>query len=94
VDSWVKNLQFDEALFGMYKTSALKAKIIHDKIKAGTIHPLPVSKLDGTKPMCLIWHTKGVCNTNCPCVSDHVAYTAKKYAPMVTWCCNHGNALA
>jgi hypothetical protein len=39
VDSRVENLQFNKALFRMYKTSALKAKIIYDKIKAGTIPP-------------------------------------------------------
>jgi hypothetical protein len=94
VDLRVKNLRFDEVLFGTYKTSALKAKIICDEIKAGTIPPLPASKLDGTTPMCLAWHTKGVCNMNCPCISDHVAYTADKYAPMVTWCRNHSYASA
>jgi hypothetical protein len=94
VDLRVENLLFNEALFRMYKTSVLKAKIICDKIKAGAIPPLPVSKLDGTRPMCLAWHTKGVCNTICPCISDHVAYTADEYAPMATWCCNQGYALA
>jgi hypothetical protein len=84
VDSCIENTNFNEMLFGTYKTSALKAKAIRDKIKAGTIPPLPVSKLDSTKLICLAWHTKGVCNTNCPCLSDHVVYSVNKYAPMIT----------
>jgi hypothetical protein len=94
VDSRAKNTNFNKTLFGTYKTSALKAKAIRDKIKAGTILPLPVSKLDGTKPMCLAWHTKGVCNTNCPCLSNHVVHSVDKYAPMIVWCRNHGYSLA
>jgi hypothetical protein len=66
VDSHVENTNFNKTLFGTYKTSALKAKAIRDKIKAETILPLPVSKLDGTKPMCLAWHTKGLCAHACP----------------------------
>jgi hypothetical protein len=88
----VKNAQFNKALFGSYKASALKAKAIRDKIKAGTIPSLPFSIRDGTKPMCLAWHTKGVCNANCPCAYNHVAYSVEEYASMVAWCRNHGYA--
>ncbi len=95
VDSRIKNTNFNKTLFGTYKTSALKAKAIRDKIKVGTIPTLPVSKLYGTKLMCLTWHTKGVCNTNCPCLSNHVVYSVDKYAPMIAWWChNHGYSLA
>jgi hypothetical protein len=94
VDSRVKNTNFNKPLFGTYKTSALKAKAIREKIKAGTILPLPVSKLDGTKPMYLAWHTKEVCNTNCPCLSNHVVYLVDKYTPMIAWCRDHGYSLA
>lgn len=91
-DTRVQNETFNEGLFGTYKTSALKAKAIRDKIKAGTIPALPVSKRDATKPMCLAWHTKGVCNANCPCLADHVAYSPEEYAPLVAWCRDHGYA--
>ncbi len=94
VDSCIENTNFNEMLFGTYKTIALKAKAIRDKIKAGMIPPLPVSKLDGTKPMCLAWHTKRVCNTNCPCLSNHVVYSVDEYAPMIAWCRNHGYSSA
>jgi hypothetical protein len=90
--SRVENDNFNDNLFGVYKTSALKSKAIRDKVKAGTIPALPVSKRDSSKPMCLAWHTKGVCNKQCPCVYDHVAYSAEEYAPMVAWCRDHGYA--
>ncbi|KAL3826648.1 hypothetical protein ACHAXA_009089 [Cyclostephanos tholiformis] len=80
--SRITNEGFNEALFGSYKTNALKSKTVHDKVKAGTIPPLPTSTRDGAKPMCLAWHTKGVCNENCPCVYNHVAYSEAEYAPM------------
>jgi hypothetical protein len=47
--SRVENAHFNEALFGSYKTSALKAKAIRDRVKAGTIPSLPVSIRDGTR---------------------------------------------
>ena len=80
--SCVTNEKFNEALFRLYKTNAIKAKTVRDKVKAGTIPPLPTSIHDGTKPMCLAWDTKGVCNLNCPCAYDHIAYSDPEYAPM------------
>ncbi len=80
--------------FGAFKTSPLKDKAIQDKIKAGTIPALTFSKREGAKPMCLVWHTKGVCNVNCLCLYDHVAYSVDEYAPMVVWCHDHGYVTA
>jgi hypothetical protein len=94
IDSRVKNAHFNEALFGTYKTSALKANAIQDKIKGGTIPTLPFSKCDGAKLMCLAWHTKGVCNATGLCLYDHVAYSQNKFVPMVMWCHDHGYASA
>ena len=88
----VTNEEFNEALFRSYKTSAVKAKTVRDRVKAGTIPPLPTSTRDSTKPMCLAWHTKGVCNVNCPCSYDHIAYTDLEYAPLAAWCRDHGYA--
>ncbi len=88
--SRVTNEKFNKSLFGLYKTNPIKAKTVRDKVKAGTIPPLPTSIRDGTKPMCLAWHTKGVYNVNCPCAYDHVAYSDPEYAPLVARCCDHG----
>lgn len=89
-DTRVENPDFNGDLFGTYKTSALKAKSIRDRVKSGAIPPLPVSKLNAAAPMCLAWHSKGVCNKNCPSVADHVRYSADEYEPLVAWCRDHG----
>jgi hypothetical protein len=86
----IENTHFNSALFGTYKTSATKSKALRQKITRGELPPLPSSKLNASKPVCLAWHTKGECNTNCPCSHDHVAYTAEEYAPLATWCRDHG----
>lgn len=88
--SRVENTHFNVTLFGTYRTSAIKTRAIRQKIAQGQIPPLPASKLDASKPVCLAWHSKGQCNTQCPCAYDHVAYTAEEYAALATWCREHG----
>ena len=63
------NPTFDTSLFGEYKTSAIKSKTLHDKIKKQEIRTLPTSKIVGS-PMCLAYHTKGQCNIKCPRLAD------------------------
>jgi hypothetical protein len=41
------------------------------------------------QPMCLAWHTKGMCNPACPRVNDHVDYTDAEYGPLSSWCSDH-----
>ena len=86
----VENTHFNTALFGTYRHSATKTRALRQKIAAGELPALPPSKNDSSKPVCLAWHTKGQCNTNCPLTSDHVAYTAAEYAALATWCRDHG----
>ncbi|KAL3806886.1 hypothetical protein ACHAXA_000796 [Cyclostephanos tholiformis] len=38
--------------------------------------------LGTSKPVCLAWHTKGQCNTQCPHTTDHITYSAEEYAPL------------
>mgnify|MGYP006973774914 FL=1 len=86
----VENTHFNVALFGTYRHSATKTRAIRQKIAAGELPALPASKNDSSKPVCLAWHTKGQCNTNCPLASDHVAYSTAEYAALSTWCREHG----
>jgi hypothetical protein len=86
----IENNAFNSALFGIYKTSALKCVEIRKKIKQDKIVRLPPSKVQADMDMCLAWHTKGMCNTSCPCVADHINYTPTEYTPMVNWCRDHG----
>ena len=66
-------------------------KSLKDKIVEGTLPPLPSSKgFSGN--MCLAYHTKGTCMSNCHCVLDHVLYTTADYQPLLTWCVSHFQA--
>ena len=52
----------------------------------GTLAALPKSKVNVTNPMCLAWHSKGQCNSRCPCAYDHIQYSAPELAPLASWC--------
>eukprot|EP00956_Cyclotella_meneghiniana_P019524 scaffold33394_cov89-Cyclotella_meneghiniana.AAC.1 len=67
---------FNESLFGEIKnrkigSKTIKSRDVRMKIESGDIPELPPSKVD-QQPMCLAWHTKGMCNPNCPRAADHV----------------------
>ena len=85
-----KNMWFCEGLFGEIRDRVVAGKkvasrAVRDLISAKKLPPLPVSKVDG-KPMCLAWHTKEMCNGDCPRAADHVEYTVEEYAPLCEWC--------
>ncbi len=64
------NTHFNNALFGAYKSTSVMSAALRKKVADGTLGPLPMSKIDSTMPMCLAWHTKGLCNSNCPCACN------------------------
>ena len=89
----VHNPKFNEALFGEVKVrkvngKPVKSRDIRTKINRGEIPELPPSKVD-QQPMCLAWHTKGMCNPSCPRCKDHVDYTTAEYGSLNTWCTEH-----
>ena len=81
---------FNESLFGEIKnrkigSKTIKSRDVRMKIESGDIPELPPSKVD-QQPMCLAWHTKGMCNPNCPRAADHVEYSSAEYVPLCGWC--------
>jgi hypothetical protein len=58
------NTNFNSSLFGAYKSTSVKSAALRKKVADGSIGPLLTSKVDSTMPMCLAWHTKGLCNFN------------------------------
>jgi hypothetical protein len=84
------NTHFNNAFFGAYKSTSVKSAALRKKVADGPLGPLPMSKVGSTMPMCLAWHTKGLCNSNCPCACNHVVYSTTEYAPMVKWCKEEG----
>lgn len=89
----VHNPKFNEGLFGDIKVrkvngKPVKSRDIRTKINRGETPELPPSKVD-QQPMCLAWHTKGMCNPACPRVNDHADYTDAEYGPLSSWCSDH-----
>ena len=89
----VTNQAFNETLFGEVKVrkidnKPIRSRDIRTKITRGDIPDLPPSKID-KHPMCLAWHTKGMCNPGCPRAVDHVPYSTSEYSPLVNWCSEH-----
>ena len=83
---YAPNDDFNEALFGEYRARNVPSKVIRKKIEEGKLPALPMSKFCTTKPMCLAWHTKKVCNGSCPLHYDHVKYSPAEYRPLKAWC--------
>ena len=79
------NPSFNTALFGTYKAMTVTCRSLRGKISRGELPPLPLSKVDQS-PVCLAWHTKGLCNQACSRCPDHVQYTSSEYQPLVQWC--------
>ena len=67
-----------------YRSRPVKSARIRRQIRANTLPALPLSKVNN-QTMCLAFHTKGKCNAECPRVTDHIAYTAAEYAPLLDW---------
>jgi len=82
------NGQYNSALFGEFRSrkkdgkeisiSSFKKKAMEEKKLPDSIH--------GAEYMCLAWHVKGMCNSNCGQREDHKPYSASQYADLVAWC--------
>ena len=81
----VNNLNFNQTLFAQYRDRSVRSAVIRNRVASGVLPAIPNSKVN-QDPMCLAWHTKGQCNTNCPRKDDHVAYSDVEYQPLVDWC--------
>ena len=79
-----ENAQFKNVLFGKIKLRTVGGQ---------TVKSCDVSKISRREscppcqPMCLSWHTKGICNPDCPCTANLGAiYLVKDYQPLCRWC--------
>ena len=83
----INNVNFVASMFQRFREmTAVTCKMLKERIRSGVLPPLPMSKGDATKPMCLAWHSRGECNTICACKNDHVQYSNSELAPFLTWC--------
>jgi hypothetical protein len=86
--SRVNNIHFNATIFEEYRSRGIKSRTIKKAILANEKPPLPPSKT-GTGTMCLPWHTKGLCNSECRLKADHIRYTATELQPLKDWCKDH-----
>ena len=84
----LNNTAFISSMFQRFKDMAnVSCKSLREKIRAGTLPPLPMSKVEASKPICLAWHSRGECNSNCSCKYDHVlSYRTAECQPILEWC--------
>jgi len=85
----INNPMHDMA-FDQYRTrESAKAQAVRQKAtKNNTALP---NRPDG-RPICLAYHVKGMCNTNCAHSQDHVARTPAENQALLAWCRLHWNA--
>jgi hypothetical protein len=69
-----------------YATYRATGKRVRDVIKAAAQagHAFPVNDKHGD--MCISYHVKGVCNTNCGRHSDHSPHSAAETSRLLSWC--------
>ena len=84
----VNNTTFIAALFESYRQRGVKTRTIRKMIQNGRLPALPDSKT-GLGKVCLGWHTKGMCNSDCGLKYDHIQYTQEELEPLCTWCGTH-----
>jgi len=84
----LNNTAFIAKSFSRFKEMAtVSCRTLREKIRRGDLPPLPMSKVETSKPMCLAWHTCSECNSNCSCKYDHVVtYTDGECQELVAWC--------
>ena len=85
VSSRINNVHFNATIFDEYRSRGIKSRTIKKAILANRKPPLPPSKT-GTGVMCLPWHTKGLCNSECRLKADHIKYNATELKPLKDWC--------
>ena len=81
----VNNTTFISSLFDSYRQRGVKTRTVRKMIQNGRLPALPDSKT-GLGKVCLGWHTKGMCNSDCGLKYDHIQYTQDELQPLCTWC--------
>jgi hypothetical protein len=65
-------------LFDSYRQREVKTRTVRKMIQNG--------RQTGLGKVCLGWHTKGMCNSDCGLKYDHIQYTQDELQPLCTWC--------
>jgi hypothetical protein len=84
--SIVRNVLYNEAVFGPYKALNIKAKTLKDQLRTRNV-TYPVNARNGN--MCLTYHVQGICNSGCRNAADHYAHSAAEDETFRAWCALH-----
>jgi hypothetical protein len=61
-------------------------KRVREVVRAATAAGNPIPKADSGVDMCVSYHVKGVCNSNCGRKSDHKPHTEPETTRLLGWC--------
>ena len=84
----LQNTQYSDMFQRFREMPTVRCSDLRRKIKENLLPALPASKMDGGA-MCLAWHARAECSSNCSRKGDHVHYTSAEYQPLVDWCNQH-----
>jgi hypothetical protein len=69
-----------------YAPFRASGKRVRDIIKAVTLAGNPIPQNDKSMDMCVSYHVKGICNSNCGRRQDHTKHNDGETARLMTWC--------
>ena len=85
----VNNSEFNSMFQLFHDMRTVTCRMLKTRISNGELPPLSPSKMNSSMHMCLPWHKRAQCMTNCNSVADHVACISNEYALHLTWCTEH-----
>jgi hypothetical protein len=83
----VRNLLYNDTVFGQYKAMNIKAKTLKDQLRTRRV-AYPTNSSRGGN-MSLTHHVHGVCNSGCRNAADHYAHSAIEDETFRAWCAEH-----
>jgi hypothetical protein len=84
--SIVRNMLYNDTVFGIYKAMNIKAKTLKDQLRARNV-TYPLNARNGN--MCLTYHVQGICNSGCRNAADHYNHSAAEDETFRAWCAQH-----
>jgi hypothetical protein len=82
----LRNLLYQQDIFGKFKALGIKARPLKDSLKARQIEP-PLNARNTR--MCITYHVHGICNERCKLAADHYHHTSAEDEALRTWCESH-----
>jgi hypothetical protein len=86
----IDNTAFNDTLFGRFRSlPGCTMPLLRARWAAATPPIEQPSSADGSRPRCLAFHVRGLCNSICRRSSDHIPATAADDAILAAFCTQH-----